>query len=72
MQLVDRNGVSKKWNTLKYGYDLKTICISSGCNLKVPYYQIEKISLNKITILIHLRQHSIILFDTQESLRFKN
>ena len=33
MQLVDRNGVSKKWNTLKYGYDLKTICISSGCNL---------------------------------------
>ena len=37
----------------------KTICISSGCNLKVPYRLIGKLSLKKIIILKNIiKQHN--------------
>ena len=67
MQLVDRNGSFKNWNTVKHEYDLQNNLYFQW----MPYHLIGKISLNKITISTRLRQHSTILFETQEFLRFK-
>ena len=61
MQLVDRKGVFKDWNTLKHKYDLQNNWYFQQMQLIVSYNLIGKMSLNKITIPIRLRQHSIII-----------
>ena len=69
MQLVDRNGAFRIPLNMNMTY--KTICIFIGCIIQVPYHLIEKTSLNKMTIAMRLRQKSVVLMETQESLQFK-
>ena len=69
MQLFDRNVVFKDWNSLKQEHNLLNILYFQRMQLisSIPSGKI----LNKITISILLRQPSIVLFKTQEYLRFK-
>ena len=71
MQLVDRKGVFKNWNTLKHEYDFQN-------NWHFPWMQlISAIPFNWTTIIKQsndvkrLLQNSIMLFKIQESSRFK-
>ena len=69
MQLFDSNDVFKDRNTLKQEHNLLNILYFQRMQLisSIPSGKI----LNKITISILLRQPSIVLFKTQEYLRFK-
>ena len=58
-------------NTLKYECNLQNNLYFHWMQLINAIYLIGKLSLNKIMIAMRLQHQSIILFKTQESLRFK-
>ena len=71
MQLVDKNGSFKDWHTVKHEYDLQNNLYFQWMQLVNAIPSNWKNIVKQITISIRLRQHSIILFETQEFLRFK-
>lgn len=67
MQLVDKNGIVKVWNTLKHEYDFHNNFYFQWMLLILAILTNWKTALNTITLIAIQLQ----LLTRQESLRFK-